>query len=166
MVIINILHGKALPIYGDGKNIRDWLYVEDHARGIDLTIKKGNAGETYNIGGWNEWTNIDIVKLVCQLMDKRFASDELLARRFPDCPAASGSLSESLIEFVKDRAGHDFRYAIDASYSNRELGYEPQVTFEEGIQKTLDWYLSNETWWRAVMDGSYQAWIETNYKAA
>ena len=166
LVIINILHGKALPIYGDGKNIRDWLYVEDHARGIDLTIKKGNAGETYNIGGWNEWTNIDIVKLVCQLMDKRFASDELLARRFPDCPAASGSLSESLIEFVKDRAGHDFRYAIDASYSNRELGYEPQVTFEEGIQKTLDWYLSNETWWRAVMDGSYQAWIETNYKAA
>ena len=166
LVIINILHGKALPIYGDGKNIRDWLYVEDHARGIDLTIRKGNAGETYNIGGWNEWTNIDIVKLVCQLMDKRFATDELLARRFPDCPAASGEAAESLIEFVRDRAGHDFRYAIDASYSNKELGYEPQVTFEEGIEKTLDWYLTNENWWRAVMDGSYQAWIETNYKAA
>ncbi len=166
LVITNILHGKALPIYGDGKNIRDWLYVEDHARGIDLTIKKGRAGETYNIGGWNEWTNIDIVKLVCQLMDKRFASDELLSKRFPECPAAAGLQSETLIEFVRDRAGHDFRYAIDASYSNRELGYEPKVTFEEGIEKTLDWYLSNESWWRAVMDGSYQAWIETNYKAA
>lgn len=166
LVIINILHGKALPIYGDGKNIRDWLYVEDHARGIDLTIRKGTAGETYNIGGCNEWTNIDIVKLVCELMDKRFGSDELLARRFPDSPAAKGATSESLIEFVRDRAGHDFRYAIDASYSNEELGYQPEVTFEEGIEKTLDWYLTNESWWRSVMDGSYQAWIETNYKAA
>jgi len=166
LVIINILHGKALPIYGDGKNIRDWLYVEDHARGIDLTIQKGKAGETYNIGGCNEWTNIDIVKLVCKLMDGRFESNDLLARRFPDCPAANGEVSESLIEYVKDRAGHDFRYAIDAGYSTEELGYQPEVTFEEGIEKTLDWYLSNEDWWQAVMDGSYQQWIETNYEAA
>lgn len=166
LVMINILHGKELPIYGDGKNIRDWLYVEDHAYGIDLVINNGRTGETYNIGGCNEWTNIDIVKLICKLMDERFQSDELLARRYPDCPASGGDSCESLIEFVKDRAGHDFRYAIDTDFIQQELGYQPRVTFEEGIVRTLDWYLSNENWWRSVMDGSYQAWIETNYKAA
>ena len=166
LVILNILHGKSLPVYGDGKNIRDWLYVEDHAYGIDLVIRKGNAGETYNIGGCNEWTNIDIVQLVCKLIDKRFATNELLAKRFPDSPPANNETSVSLIEFVRDRAGHDFRYAIDATYSESQLGYKPQVTFEEGIERTIDWYLSNESWWQSVMDGSYQAWIETNYQAA
>ena len=166
LVILNILRGKALPIYGDGKNIRDWLYVEDHAYGIDLVICKGKAGETYNIGGCNEWTNIDIVKLVCKLMDQRFKSDAQLAKRFPECPAADGTASDSLIEFVNDRAGHDFRYAIDASFSEEQLGYKPKTTFEEGIERTIDWYLSNEDWWMSVLDGSYHAWIETNYKAS
>jgi len=163
LVIINILHGKSLPIYGDGKNIRDWLYVSDHAYGIDLVINQGKLGETYNIGGCNEWTNIDIVNTLCRLVDERFASNADLAQRFSDCPAATGTPCDSLITYVKDRAGHDFRYAIDTQYIKQELGYEPQVTFEQGIAKTLDWYLDNEQWWRAVMDGSYQSWIEQNY---
>jgi len=166
LVILNILHGKSLPIYGDGKNIRDWLYVTDHAYGIDLVLKRGEVGLTYNIGGCNEWTNIDIVRLVCSLIDQRFASDDLLQRRFADSPAAKNQSSDSLITYVKDRAGHDFRYAIDTDYIADTLGYAPKVTFEEGIEKTLDWYLANESWWRAVMDGSYQEWIDTNYKAA
>ncbi len=166
LVMINILHGKNLPIYGNGMNIRDWLYVEDHAYGIDLVINSGKVGETYNIGGCNEWTNIDIVNLICKLMDEKFASNDLLKKRFPTSPASAGKDSASLIEYVKDRAGHDFRYAIDTSYIEAELGYQPKVTFEQGIVKTLDWYLENEDWWQAVMDGSYQAWIETNYKAA
>ncbi|MBX2825954.1 MAG: dTDP-glucose 4,6-dehydratase [Gammaproteobacteria bacterium] len=166
LVILNILHGKPLPIYGDGLNIRDWLYVTDHAYGIDLVIKRGEVGETYNIGGCNEWTNIDIVRLICSLVDQKFASDEILRRRFPDSPAAKNSSSDSLITYVQDRAGHDFRYAIDTDYISNTLGYQPKVTFEQGIAMTLDWYLSNEKWWQAVMDGSYQEWIESNYKAA
>lgn len=163
LVIINILHGKPLPIYGNGMNIRDWLYVSDHAYGIDLVIRNGRVGETYNIGGCNEWTNIDIVETICRLMDERFSSDELLIKRFSDCPAAKGAACNSLISYVKDRAGHDFRYAIDTQLIRDELGYQPKVTFEQGIAKTLDWYLKNEEWWRSVMDGSYQQWIEANY---
>ena len=164
LVLLNILHGKTLPVYGDGSNVRDWLYVEDHAYGIDLVLKKGELGETYNIGGCNEWTNIDIVRLVCKLVAEKIDADESLRQRFPDCPASRGENNESLISFVTDRPGHDFRYAIDTDYIREKLGYEPQVTFEEGIQKTLDWYLENEYWWRAVMDGTYQEWIETNYR--
>jgi len=156
LVILNILKGFALPVYGDGKNIRDWLYVEDHARGIEMVIEKGRLGETYNIGGCNEWTNIDIVKLICARLDDRFANDVALQRRFADCPAARSQRCESLISFVTDRAGHDFRYAIDTSMIRDELGYQPQTSFESGIEKTLDWYLSNEQWWRSVIDGSYQ----------
>lgn len=162
LVIINILHGKSLPIYGDGKNIRDWLFVSDHAYGIDLVINQGRVGETYNIGGCNEWTNIDIVNLICRLMDRRFASDPSLAKRFPDCPSIDGKAA-SLITYVKDRAGHDFRYAIDTVKINSELGYKPKVTFEQGIETTLDWYLDNEQWWQSVMDGSYQEWMKVNY---
>ena len=156
LIIINLLHGKSLPIYGDGKNIRDWLYVEDHARGIELVLNKGTVGETYNVGGVNEWTNIDIVKLICQLMDERFATDETLATKYPDCPAANGKHCNSLISYVTDRAGHDFRYAIDTARIRDELGYEPAVTFEIGIRRTVDWYLSNPGWWEAVLDGSYR----------
>jgi len=115
LVIINILHGKALPIYGDGKNIRDWLYVEDHARGIERVLGNGKSGETYNIGGVNEWTNIDIVNLVCNLIDQRFESDSQLRNDYPDCPASNNKSSDSLISYVTDRAGHDFRYAIDTT---------------------------------------------------
>jgi len=156
LMILNVLHGKALPIYGDGKNIRDWLYVEDHALGIDLVLQQGRVGETYNIGGCNEWTNIDIVNLVCTLIDKRFESSQTLRETYPHCPASQGEACNSLISYVTDRAGHDFRYAIDTHKIQSELGYEPKVTFETGIEKTLDWYLENPQWWEAVLDGSYR----------
>ncbi|MFK8077507.1 MAG: dTDP-glucose 4,6-dehydratase [Granulosicoccus sp.] len=156
LIIINLLHGKALPIYGDGKNIRDWLYVEDHARGIEKVLNKGQIGETYNIGGVNEWTNIDIVNLICKLMDNRFADNANLQSAYPDCPASKQQHCDSLITYVTDRAGHDFRYAIDTKRIRDELGYEPAVSFEVGIEKTLDWYLDNPTWWQSVLDGSYR----------
>ena len=155
LVIINLLHGKALPIYGDGKNIRDWLYVDDHARGIEKVIASGRLGETYNVGGVNEWTNIDIVTLICELMDSSFASDPSLSGQYPDCPASRGKQCSSLISYVTDRAGHDFRYAIDTAKIRDELGYEPAVKFEQGIALTLDWYLKNQPWWQSVLDGSY-----------
>ena len=156
LVIINLLHGKELPIYGDGKNIRDWLYVEDHARGIEKVLKAGRPGETYNIGGVNEWTNIDIVTLICSLMDKAFRNDPSLATRYAQCPAAKDNRCDTLITYVTDRAGHDFRYAIDTGKISSELGYEPAVTFEKGIELTLDWYLKSNRWWGDILDGSYR----------
>lgn len=163
LLIINILEGKQLPIYGDGLNVRDWLYVDDHCRGIDLVLQKGKPGEVYNIGGNNEWKNIDIVKLVCRLVDDCFTKDNQLGKRFMRAPFNDGQMAESLITFVKDRPGHDRRYAINATKSQAELGYEPQNTFESGIQKTVQWYLDNEEWWRHVIDGSYQQWIAEQY---
>ncbi len=157
LCIVNILQGRSLPIYGDGRNIRDWLYVADHCRGIELVLQKGAVGETYNIGGNNEWANIDIVNLLCALVDEAFAADATLAARFPDAPPARARQCRDLITFVRDRAGHDRRYAIDASKINRELGYVPAESFETGIRKTLDWFLANEPWWRAILDGSYRS---------
>jgi len=156
LCIVNILQGRSLPIYGDGRNIRDWLYVSDHCRGIELVLQRGAVGETYNIGGNNEWANIDIVNLLCDLVDQAFAADASLAARFPDAPPARGRPCRDLITFVRDRAGHDRRYAIDASKIGRELGYAPAESFETGIRKTLDWFLANEPWWRAILDGSYR----------
>ena len=163
LMVVNALTGKPLPIYGDGSNIRDWLYVEDHCRGIDLVMNKGRIGETYNIGGNNECANIDIVKEICVRIDRVFAERPQLAEAFPGAPAAKGGKTESLITFVKDRLGHDWRYAIDATKSTGELGSEPQESFDSGLGKTLDWMLDNEAWWRSVMDGSYRDWIEKNY---
>ena len=163
LVFINALHGKPLPVYGDGLNVRDWLYVDDHSRAIDLCLHRGEPGLVYNVGGNNEWTNIDIVRLICRLTDEHFAANRDLQSRFPDAPAARGEAAEKLITFVKDRPGHDFRYAIDASFSRTELGYEPAESFESGIRKTLAWYLDNEAWWRPVMDGSYRDWIDLQY---
>jgi dTDP-glucose 4,6-dehydratase len=151
LCLTNILRGRALPVYGDGSNIRDWLYVEDHARGIARILESGTVGEVYNIGGHNEWANLDIVRLLCQMMDERFAADEALAIRFPKAPQARGESAASLIEFVKDRAGHDWRYAIDATKIERDLGFTPQETFETGLAKTIDWYLNNEAWWRPLL---------------
>jgi dTDP-glucose 4,6-dehydratase len=151
LCLTNILDGRPLPVYGDGSNIRDWLYVGDHAAGIAAVINSGQSGETYNIGGNNEWANIDIVHLLCREMDRRFAADEQLRVRFPDAPAARGESAESLITFVEDRAGHDWRYAIDATKIARELGFSPAETFETGIAKTIDWYLANESWWRPLL---------------
>nr|VFK23349.1 MAG: dTDP-glucose 4,6-dehydratase [Candidatus Kentron sp. MB]VFK28481.1 MAG: dTDP-glucose 4,6-dehydratase [Candidatus Kentron sp. MB]VFK74268.1 MAG: dTDP-glucose 4,6-dehydratase [Candidatus Kentron sp. MB] len=153
LMIINVLLGKPLPIYGNGMNIRDWLYVGDHCLGIDLVIRHGQIGRTYNIGGNNEWRNIDIVRLLCRLLDDAFTRDRALSIRFPDAPPASGGKSEDLITFVEDRPGHDWRYAIDTSGIERELGFSPKETFETGIRKTIDWYLENERWWRDVMNG-------------
>jgi len=148
LIIANCLDGKTLPIYGDGKQIRDWLFVDDHNRGIDLIIRDGKVDNTYNIGGNNEWTNIDIVSLVCELMDEYHPE---------------GAPHTDLITYVKDRPGHDRRYAINAGKIMSQLGYAPVETFETGIRKTVSWYLDNEDWWRKIMDGSYQDWIEKNY---
>lgn len=149
LCIHNIRNNKPLPVYGKGENIRDWLYVVDHARAIDVVFHQGKAGETYNIGGFNEWKNIDIVRLLCQKMDEKLGR-------------AAGT-SDQLITFVKDRAGHDLRYAIDASKIQSELGWEPSLQFEEGIEKTIDWYLSNESWLENVTSGNYQKYYEAHY---
>ena len=156
LCMLNILSGKALPIYGDGSQIRDWLFVDDHNRGIERVIKAGRAGETYNIGGHNEWRNLDVVTLLCELFDARFAADPTLAVRFPDSPCAVGQSAKSLITFVTDRPGHDTRYAIDASKISEELGFVPAETFDSGLAKTVNWYLHNEQWWKAILDGSYR----------
>lgn len=141
LFINNIITNKPLPVYGDGNYTRDWLYVKDHASSIDLLFHEGKNGETYNIGGFNEWKNIDLVKLLCGIMDKKL-------RR-------TTGTSEKLITFVKDRPGHDLRYAIDASKINKELGWKPSVSFEEGLTKTIDWYLGNEEWLKNVTSGDY-----------
>jgi len=156
LCLLNILNGAALAIYGNGKQIRDWLYVDDHARGIELIIKQGSVGETYNIGGNNEWANIDVVNLLCGIVDSRFAEHAELRKRFPNSPCAQGKAAKSLINYVADRPGHDTRYAIDATKITRQLGYAPIENFDSGLNKTVDWYLSNESWWRAIQDGSYR----------
>jgi dTDP-glucose 4,6-dehydratase len=164
LVISNILESKALPIYGDGQQIRDWLYVDDHARGIDLIIRKGKRGESYNIGGINEWANIDIVNLVCDTLDKRLSESEKLKKQYPNAPVSLGKKARGLITHVKDRLGHDRRYAIDPTKSNSELGYKPDESFVTGIDKTITWYLDNEDWWRHIMSGEYQDWINQQYE--
>lgn len=150
LFINNIINNKPLPVYGDGKYTRDWLFVEDHARAIDLVFHKGKNHETYNIGGFNEWQNIDLVKLLCHIMDQKLNRPE--------------GTSQQLITYVKDRPGHDLRYAIDASKINKELGWEPSVTFEQGLERTIDWYLSNEDWLTNVTSGSYQEYYDKQYK--
>jgi dTDP-glucose 4,6-dehydratase len=151
LCITNVLRGLSLPVYGDGSNIRDWLYVEDHCRGIELVLLKGTVGQTYNIGGNNEWSNLAIVEHLCERMDARFAADPALCARFPSAPGASGGSARDLITFVEDRAGHDWRYAIDAQQITDELGYEPRESFETGLDKTLDWFFANEDWWRPLL---------------
>jgi dTDP-glucose 4,6-dehydratase len=163
LLVVNILDGKALPIYGDGRNIRDWLYVSDHCAGIEACIERGRAGEVYNIGGASECENLSLVKQLCAVADRRFANDKDLAARFQNCPAANGRSSAELIAFVKDRPGHDRRYAIDFRKAERELGFRPAVPVAEGLQRTFEWYLQNEAWWRGVMDGSYRNWMFANY---
>jgi dTDP-glucose 4,6-dehydratase len=149
LFINNIIINKSLPVYGNGNYTRDWLFVEDHARAIDLVFHNGKNHETYNIGGFNEWKNIDLVKLLCKIMDAKLGR-------------ASGT-SAQLITYVKDRPGHDLRYAIDASKINKELGWHPSVTFEEGLERTIDWYLNNEVWLKNVTSGNYQSYYEKQY---
>jgi len=149
LTINNIKTRKPIPVYGKGENIRDWLYVEDHAAAIDVIFHSGKPGETYNVGGDNEWKNIDLVRLMCSIMDRKLGR-------------SSGSSAE-LITFVTDRAGHDLRYAIDSSKLQRELGWKPSVTFEQGLEMTIDWYLANEKWLTAIISGDYARYYEEMY---
>jgi dTDP-glucose 4,6-dehydratase len=150
LMINNILNKKPLPVYGKGENIRDWLWVNDHASAIDAVFHKGRLGESYNVGGLNEWKNIDLVKFLCRLMDEKLNRTE--------------GESEELITYVTDRAGHDMRYAIDAKKLETEIGWKPSVTFEEGLEKTVDWYLANEVWMNAITSGAYAAYYENMYE--
>ena len=162
-MVVNALEGKSLPVYGDGSNIRDWLHVEDHVRGIESVIKKGTVGETYNIGGNEEHANLEIVEIICAMIDEVFSQDPSLSKRFPNASCSNGSATSSLITMVKDRPGHDWRYAIDSSRIKRELGFEPSYSFETGLRSTILWMLDNEPWWRAIQDQSYRQWIEQQY---
>ncbi|QRY58247.1 dTDP-glucose 4,6-dehydratase [Sphingobacterium siyangense] len=152
LCIHNILNNKSLPVYGDGKYTRDWLYVIDHAKAIDLVFHEGKNGDSYNVGGFNEWQNIDLIKELCKQMDEKLGR-------------VHGS-SEELITFVKDRPGHDLRYAIDATKINKELGWKPSVTFEEGLSRTIDWFLSNQEWLEHVTSGDYKKYYDNQYKDA
>lgn len=163
--IVNILDGRPLPIYGDGRNIRDWLHVGDHCRGIDRVLDRGQAGQVYNIGGGSECENIELARLLCEIADETMRSRNELCERFPSCPPSRGESSASLVRFVKDRPGHDRRYAIDCRKIERELGYSAAVSLREGLRETFRWYLDHEPWWRAVMNGSYREWLETQYDA-
>ncbi|MCW3788428.1 dTDP-glucose 4,6-dehydratase [Plebeiibacterium sediminum] len=150
LAINNIKKMKSIPIYGKGENIRDWLYVIDHANAIDMIFHKGTTGETYNIGGINEWKNIDLIKKMCEVLDRKLEREP--------------GTSASLITFVKDRAGHDMRYAIDSSKLMKELGWKPSLQFEEGIEKTIEWYLENEEWMNRITDGTYEKYYESQYE--
>ncbi len=149
LMINNIKNSKPLPVYGKGENVRDWLFVEDHARAIDVIFHEGKTGDKYNVGGFNEWTNIDLVHLLCKIMDKKLGRAE--------------GTSAGLITYVKDRPGHDLRYAIDATRLNKELGWKPSLQFEEGLEKTVDWYLQNEDWVKHVTSGDYQNYYTDQY---
>jgi dTDP-glucose 4,6-dehydratase len=151
LMILNALNGSPLPVYGDGQNVRDWLYAEDHCNAIAVVLERGRAGETYNIGGWNEKRNLDIVQAICDIVD--------------EMEGTTGPSRRELIRFVKDRPGHDRRYAMDATKIERELGWRPKETFETGIRKTIRWYLDNKEWVREVVSGSYRQWIETHYSS-
>jgi len=150
LVILNARSGKPLPVYGDGLNVRDWLYVEDHCEAVRTILHRGKTGQTYNIGGWNEKRNIEIVETICSILDETCKGDPVVPHR-------------DLITFVKDRPGHDRRYAMDARKIERELGWKPRETFESGIRKTLRWYLENDAWVKEVTAGSYRHWIATHY---
>jgi dTDP-glucose 4,6-dehydratase len=149
LMINNIKNNLPLPVYGKGENIRDWLWVEDHARAIDTVFHQGKLGETYNIGGWNEWTNIDLVKRLCDIMDQKLQREK--------------GTSAKLITYVKDRAGHDMRYAIDATKIKNDLGWVPSIKFEEGLEKTVDWYLNNESWINNITSGEYKTYYKKQY---
>jgi dTDP-glucose 4,6-dehydratase len=164
LMIVNILHNRALPIYGDGRNVRDWLHVSDHCRAIDLILSGGRPGEAYNIGGGQESENLHLVRTLCAIVNEVFQRQPHLIERYPRCPAARAESTATLISFVKDRPGHDRRYAIDCSKIERELGYRARVTLQDGLRDTLDWYLKNESWWRGVMDGHHREWLQTQYQ--
>jgi dTDP-glucose 4,6-dehydratase len=163
LCILNLVEGKDLPIYGDGRNVRDWLHVDDHCRGIELVLERGSIGETYNIGTGNELNNLELVQLLCDSLDEIFGEEPGLADKYASAPAAKGESSRSRITFVRDRPGHDRRYAIDADRITSELGFAASVSFKQGLEETIRWYLDHESWWRAVTDQSYRDWIDEQY---
>jgi dTDP-glucose 4,6-dehydratase len=164
LTLINILLGKPLPVYGDGLQIRDWLHVADHCDAISLALRRGRSGEVYNVGGDSETTNIEIVRTLCALVDERLGSAADLRQAFPASPAVNGKRAEQLISHVRDRLGHDRRYAINFGKAASELGYAPARGLAKGLRATLEWYLSNTRWWQALLGRDYAAWVEKNYK--
>lgn len=165
LLIVNALIGRDLPIYGDGMNVRDWLFVEDHCSAIGQVISRGRRGETYNIGGASERTNRDVLAAICCNVDRLLGNDPQLRERFPDAPAARGIPTATLVRFVADRAGHDRRYAIDATKIASELNVRASRSFESGLVQTIRWYIDNEPWWRPILTGSYHDWITEHYKS-
>jgi dTDP-glucose 4,6-dehydratase len=165
LMVLNALRGIALPIYGNGRNIRDWLYVEDHIAGLEAVLSRGRIGETYCIGGGSERRNIDVVTAICDAVDRRVAADPALSASWPDCPAAGGGSCRDLIQFIADRPGHDQRYAIDSGKIAEELGIRPRETFESGIARTVDWYIENAAWWRQALNADFGDWVSRHYGA-
>lgn len=164
LVIINCLTGKSIPVYGVGLNIRDWIHVFDHCSAIEAILLNGKAGETYNVGGECEITNLDLVKEICTQMDELFLKRPNLKSTFSSCPPSEGRSCHDLITFVADRPGHDKRYAIDNTKVFSELGFKPSVSIEHGIRTTIEWYLANQTWWGAILSGEYRNWVENHYE--
>jgi len=164
LTMVNILLGKPLPVYGDGLQVRDWLHVEDHCVAIALALKHGKAGEVYNVGGNSETTNIEIVRTLCALVDDALAGDPALRASFPDSPIVGGKRALDLITHVRDRLGHDRRYAIDYSKAQSELGYAPARDLAKGLRATVDWYFANTRWWQALLGRDYADWVEKNYR--
>jgi dTDP-glucose 4,6-dehydratase len=163
LVIVHVLEGKPLPIYGDGLQVRDWLHVVDHCRAIEQVLLRGQAGETYNVGGQSESTNLDLVRLLSRILDQCFTQDPSLRRRYPRSPAGRAAGAASLMAHVPDRPGHDRRYATSNAKVERELGFRPEETLESGLRQTVTWYLEHEEWWRSVMDGRYREWMKKQY---
>jgi dTDP-glucose 4,6-dehydratase len=163
LCILNILEGRRLPIYGDGQQIRDWLHVSDHCRAIELILESSTVGETWNIGGSTQEPNLTVVGTVCDLVDQAFAAEGALAARFPRSPPAQGRAARTLIEHVRDRAGHDRRYAVDSGKIAARLGFRAATPLESGLESTVRWYLENESWWRSVVSGEYRQWYARQY---
>jgi dTDP-glucose 4,6-dehydratase len=165
LTLIHILQGKRLPVYGDGLQVRDWLHVADHCEAISLALTRGTSGEVYNIGGNSETTNIEVVRTLCALVDEAVAGQAELKAAHPAAPAAQGRPASGLIEYVRDRPGHDRRYAIDYRKAQREIGYSPTRDLKGGLRATLEWYLGNRGWWEALMGRDYSNWLKLNYKS-
>jgi dTDP-glucose 4,6-dehydratase len=163
LAIVNLLHGKQIPIYGDGSNVRDWLFVTDHCRGIERILERGAVGRTYNLGGECEKSNLELIQDLCRLTDEAFEASPELHRQFAEAWPSGGRSCQEAVTFVKDRMGHDRRYAIDAARARTELDFEPTVGFEAGLRQTIRWYFEHTSWWSAIMDGSYREWIESQY---
>lgn len=163
LCLVNILEGRRLPIYGDGQQVRDWLHVEDHCRAIDTILRSSPDGESWNVGGGTERANLSVIEELCGIVDAAFAADPALARRFPASPCAGATPARSLIEFVRDRPGHDRRYAVDGTKLETRLGVRPAHDFASGLATTVAWYLGHEPWWRSILDGSYRDWVASQY---